>query len=72
MKKAGLSISDTFNAFDKDGSGEVTKEEMQVTLQQLIKDVDSSTIEYIFRIADTSGDGNVAFGEFHALFENVI
>lgn len=45
---------------------------MLVTLKQLIKDIDDDTVDYIFKIADTSGDGNITYSEFHALFENII
>ncbi|EAR96949.2 EF-hand pair protein (macronuclear) [Tetrahymena thermophila SB210] len=72
MQQAGLSISDAFQAFDKDRSGEVTKDEMLVTLQSLIKDIEADTVDYVFKIADTSGDGKITYSEFHALFENII
>ena len=41
-------------------------------MQQMSLEVSNESLDYIFRLADTSGDGQISFDEFNALFENII
>ncbi|EGR28578.1 hypothetical protein IMG5_172510 [Ichthyophthirius multifiliis] len=72
IQQAGLSLGEVFKAFDKDGSGEVSKNEMHDTLKILLPNIDQETVDYVYELADTSGDQKISYLEFHSLFENII
>jgi hypothetical protein len=35
-------------------------------------EIDDKTIDFVFKMADVSGDGNINYDEFVGLFENLI
>ena len=45
---------------------------MLETLKILIKNIDENTVNYVYELADTSGDEKINYNEFHSLFENII
>lgn len=72
ITKEGLTLREVYEAFDKNGDNQVTKEEMAQTFRQLSMNVDKAQIDYMFQVADISGDGEISFDEFKRLFENIV
>jgi len=61
-----LSAAKVFEEMDKDGSGTVTREELEAALKQLKvgTGVDQKTVEHMIATCDKDGDGNISFNEF--------
>ncbi|EGR31006.1 hypothetical protein IMG5_119470 [Ichthyophthirius multifiliis] len=72
FKQAGITLDQAFTLFDQNKEGQISKQEMMSQIQILIKEIKKETIDYIFQIADTSGDGKITYSEFFGLFENNI
>lgn len=58
--------------FDKNGDNHITKKEMQDAFEYLEMNVKEETINYVFKMADLSGEGAITFDEWRSLFESVI
>lgn len=56
FKDANLSLREAFETFDANGDQIISKEDMREVLKDMKLDVSSEVIDYIFKIADTSGD----------------
>ena len=53
-----------FNFFDRDGSGDISKEELSTLLKMDNPDITDEIIEYMIQEVDLNNDGNVSFEEF--------
>ena len=58
--------------FDPDRSNTITKKEMEDAFKQSGIKVANDTIDYVFKMADVSGEGQITFDEWRSLFENII
>jgi Ca2+-binding EF-hand superfamily protein len=45
---------------------------MAECIKQMNIQVPKETVDYVFKMADTSGDGRISYDEFRSLFENII
>ncbi|KAI3385534.1 hypothetical protein SNEBB_000508 [Seison nebaliae] len=61
-------LREVFNELDKDNSGLMTKDELRQALVQIGEDSSETTVDSMFRLADTSGDGQISYEEFLKLF----
>lgn len=72
IKTAGWDLRNLFEALDRDGSNNITKDELAGGLSDIGIQVPQSTIDYVFNLADLSRDGQINFDEFRSMFENVL
>lgn len=56
IKETGLTLKEAFNTFDTEGRNVITKKSMQDTLNDMGVKYNQAAIDYIFKMADTSGD----------------
>lgn len=63
-----LSIADCFKAFDKDGSGDLTRKEFVMGLVSVGVRLRSDEIEYIMSKVDKDGSGKIEVDELQAVF----
>lgn len=61
-----------FSAFDKDGSGVLSLDEIKNALGILHNQEGSNVIKNIMKEIDTNGDGNISFSEFKQLMIKVV
>lgn len=61
-----------FNAFDKDGSQELSADEIKEALGLIEEDTDTKVISDIIKEIDVNGDGSISFEEFKQLMLKVI
>jgi calcium-dependent protein kinase len=61
-----------FSAFDKDGSGLLSLDEIKNALGILSNQESSNVIKNIMKEIDTNGDGNISFSEFKELMIKVM
>lgn len=59
IKSSNISIKRAFNIVDKDGSGTISKSEMETAFRKIGIECDSKTVDAIFRIADSDMNGNI-------------
>ncbi|KAF8336360.1 calmodulin-like protein [Cantharellus anzutake] len=57
-------LKETFRMFDRDGSGQISKEELEAIMKQLGKNLTDEELEQMIKEVDTDGDGHVDFEEF--------
>ena len=73
MRKAGLTLKQMYDLFDTDNDGCITKSEMKVGFDRFMKTKSNDdTVDFIFKLCDSSGEGKVTFNEGQALFENTV
>lgn len=56
IQEAGLTLRSAFEAFDTDADNIISKEDMKEVLNEMKIPHQMEAIDYIFRLADTSGD----------------
>ena len=62
-----------YDLFDADNDGCITKSEMKVGFDRFMKTKSNDdTVDFIFKLCDSSGEGKVTFNEWQALFENTV
>jgi Ca2+-binding EF-hand superfamily protein len=54
----------TFNEFDKDGDGRITKEELKKVLAVVNPDISDINVDSIISAVDNNNDGCLDFNEF--------
>ena len=64
-------IRDAFAAFDKNGDGLVSIEELLKLMDQIGEDMSHAEAEDALRRGDTDGDGQLSFDEFIAFMLSV-
>jgi calcium-dependent protein kinase len=69
LSKSNLEAA--FNAFDKDGSGKISAEELKVMLDAGSV-VNESVWQELIREADQNGDGEIEFKEFSRLLLHAV
>ena len=57
--KSGMTPEDLFNTFEKDGDGEIGKEEFKRMLMSLGANIQMKQIEDLFTLLDSDGGGEV-------------
>lgn len=72
IEKIGMSLKDAYDMFDRNNDNAITAQEMMDGFQALKIQVTQETINYIFKMADISGDGMITFDEWRGLFENFL
>ena len=50
----------------------ISKTDMEQTFLNMNLNIDKKSLDYVFNMADVSGDGQITFDEFHRLFEKII
>ena len=58
-----------FNAFDKDGNGSISIEEIMSIFRKTSNNVDKKVFEKMMKDADSNGDGSIEFEEFNSIME---
>ena len=53
-----------FRGFDKDGDGNITKEELGIGLNKMKFGLSDPEVELVFRSIDRNGDGQIEIDEF--------
>jgi Ca2+-binding EF-hand superfamily protein len=61
MEKAIAELRVTFNSFDKDNNGVLTKKEIKDVLKKLRKDATSAQVDRVFNAIDVNNDGEITF-----------
>lgn len=59
IKNSKISIKNAFQIVDKDGSGYITKSELESAFHQIGIECDSKTIDSIFRLTDFDMDNKL-------------
>ncbi|KAG7399912.1 hypothetical protein PHYBOEH_007598 [Phytophthora boehmeriae] len=75
MEKAvekGVSIDDCFAHFDKDGDGNIKREEFMTAMTELGFAADQSVINGVIKLLDRNGSGTISLSEFKQLFPAVV
>ena len=72
IQDAGLSLRTAFDAFDPNGDNIISKEDMKEVLDEMKINYNKEAVDYIFKVADTSGDNQINYDEFSALFEGIV
>ena len=54
----------SFLAFDDDGDGEISRDEIKMRFKQFAEDIDDKALDKIFKHADASRSGYLSYGEF--------
>jgi len=53
-----------YDLFDSNSDGCITKAEMKLGFDKFMKVKSDETIDFIFKLCDTSGEGKVTFNEW--------
>ena len=61
-----------FSMFDKDGSGDVSTEELGAVLKELGQEVSKSQLEIMIKEVDADGSGSVEFPEFRSMMASLL
>lgn len=61
-----------FSMFDKDGSGDVSTEELGAVLEELGQEVSKSQLEIMIKDVDADGSGSVEFPEFCSMMASLL
>jgi hypothetical protein len=72
IQDAGLQPRTAFEIFDTNGDKIISKQDMKEVLIEMKINVSSEVIDYIFKIADTSGDDQIQYDEFINLFDGIV
>ena len=72
ISEVGMTLEQAFEAFDRNGDNMISKKDMVDTFVSMERNVEKESVDYIFRIADVSGDGLINFQEFYRLFETIV
>ena len=67
MKPSSLKIKQTFDIFDRDGSGSIDVHELDKVLKTLGQKIDESELQDLVTQLDKDGDGQIDFDEFASL-----
>ena len=67
MKPSNLKIKQTFDIFDRDGSGSIDTQELDKVLKALGQKISESELQKLVTNLDTDGDGQIDFDEFASL-----
>ncbi|XP_060585615.1 calmodulin-like [Ruditapes philippinarum] len=57
-------LREAFKVFDKDGNGKLNANELKQSMTNLGERLSKEDIEYMIKMADVTGDGNVNYEEF--------
>ncbi len=58
-----------FKAFDKDGDGSISIDEIMSIFKKTSNNVDKKVFEKMMKDADSNGDGCIEFEEFNSIME---
>ncbi|CAD8054955.1 unnamed protein product [Paramecium primaurelia] len=72
IKESGYDLRSAFQAFDTNCDNIISKADMKEALIQMNIKHDQKAIDYIFRMADTSGDNQINYEEFYVLFDEIV
>ncbi|CAK70758.1 unnamed protein product (macronuclear) [Paramecium tetraurelia] len=72
IKESGYDLRSAFQAFDTNCDNVISKADMKEALLQMNIKHDQKAIDYIFRMADTSGDNQINYEEFYVLFDEIV
>jgi Ca2+-binding EF-hand superfamily protein len=64
MLKANLTLKQMYDLFDSDNDGCITKGEMKIGFERFMRTKSDETVDFIFKLCDTSGEGKVTFNEW--------
>ncbi|KAJ2226884.1 hypothetical protein GGF40_004243 [Coemansia sp. RSA 1286] len=60
-------LKDTFNEFDKDGNGSISREELELAMKTILGSEVQINAEELIRAVDKDGNGEIEFEEFLSL-----
>eukprot|EP00440_Ansanella_granifera_P077012 gb/GFBE01083574.1/.p1 GENE.gb/GFBE01083574.1/~~gb/GFBE01083574.1/.p1 ORF type:complete len:336 (+),score=76.27 gb/GFBE01083574.1/:1-1008(+) len=69
LKAEGLSEYELFQKMDKDGSGDLSKTELQLALRRFGCQLLPMELDAVLRAFDKDGNGQIDFGEFYAILK---
>jgi len=64
-------LKEAFDAFDKDGNGFLTQEELKAVFSGFKGGLTDEEVNAIMVDADANGDGQISFEEFAALIKKI-
>ena len=64
MSIAESDIKEAFDAFDADGSGAITADEIKKVCEALGVDASKNEVDELIKQADSDGDGKIQYSEF--------
>ena len=64
------SLAQSFKVFDRDGDGLITKDELQITMNNLGEPMNEEEVKAMIAEADLDGDGKINFKEFQILMDS--
>ena len=59
--------AEAFRAFDRDGSGKISRDELRMAMSAIGEQVDEGELESMLKAADRNGDGEIDMEEFKAM-----
>ena len=69
IKKLGYSLLEVFQIFDRDGDGEINRQDLMDSFNNFGLGLSVAQIEKILKLIDTNKDGAIEFSEFSRVFE---
>ena len=67
INETGEEVKRQFYFFDKNGDGQISKKELQKSLQELNANISKCQMKRMIREADLDGDGTISFEEFQKI-----
>lgn len=64
-------LREAFALFDKDGDGDITRDEMAAVMRGFGQDLDARVLRPLFDGADANGDGRLQWSEFIDLIQGL-
>jgi calmodulin len=66
-------LREAFKVFDKDGNGKLNANELKQSMTNLGERLSKEDIEYMIKMADVTGDGNVNYeGIYYTCINNYV
>lgn len=61
-------LCSSFQVFDRDGNGYLTKDELELAMKMMGEDFEEKDINQLMRMTDLDNDGRISFQEFKIKF----
>ncbi len=69
-EKKGVNIAQSFQHFDKDGNGILTRSEFEIRFNQLFQNINKNELNVIFKELDTNNSNSISYKEFFKFIQN--